>query len=168
MALALARLPDDPGAVRERQEHRFAVKAARAGIHQETPPAISVVPAPRPDTSEDARVARDLHVALNGDQPPPPLGASRRLADPVQGSWGAPVVLSDSAPTPPPTTQYDAHVWAFDKLFTRFQGPDPPPPGPMSRNPWLAVETSRTSPWDQMRAAQDRKAQVNDDDDANV
>ena len=62
--------------------------------------------------------------------------------------------------------QYDAHVWAFDKLFTRFQGPDPPPPGPMSRNLWLTVETPRTSPWDQLRAAKVRKAQV--DDDANM
>ena len=48
-------------------------------------------------------MARDLHVALNGVQPPLPPGASRRLADPVSGSCGAPVVLFGSAPTPPPT-----------------------------------------------------------------
>ena len=63
VALALARPPGDPRAARERQEHCFAVKAARAGTHQGPPPATSFVPAPRPDTSGDARMARDFHVA---------------------------------------------------------------------------------------------------------
>ena len=102
VALALARPPDDPGAARERQERCFADKAARAGTHQMSLPAASFILGPRPDTSGDARMARDLHAALNGLPRPPSPGASRRRADPGRGSRGAPVALSHPSPTPLP------------------------------------------------------------------
>ena len=101
-------------------------------------------------------------------QSPLQAPASTRIGPPAKRQHlgerhdGTPTDVSDSGTEN--AIQYDAHVWALDKLFTRFQGPDPPPPGPMSRNPWLTLETPTATPWDRLRAAKVRRAQADDDE----
>ena len=96
VATALARTPDEVQSASP-QERRLAAKAARMGVLVESPPRRRTAPRGPSDTTGDARLARDLHVALNGADTLPAAAVRNQTAS----CGGAAPAMDRGVPTGP-------------------------------------------------------------------